>query len=698
MARTVKVGLAVDEAPFVRGMKRAEAAAEGLDDALGDVKGSARDTAAAAGKATESFDDLGDSATDTGRGLDRLRADAARLDRQIDDTARTIRDLAREIAATSDAAERADLNKKLNVERRALRTQTSLRKLIDVDSASDMGAELAGRVSVSFSQRLGPLLARAPMAGMNPAALAIGAPLVAGVATLLGTAAAGAIVGGVGIGGVIGGLKLAAKDPAVQAAGAELGEDLSAMLGRASSSFVPVTLGAIDTIRGRTLGMEDDFERLFTSASRYVDPLVDGLFDAADNAMPGLIAAMDAAGPVVEVVADGIRDLGSAVGEGLSDLAPYADEGARALQVLFTVMNGGVGIVFDTLENMARLYQASEIVGAVLTGDLPRAIALTTMAQDTASGSSTDLSDAIGGVGGAAATAAGKALELVDVLQILNGIQLNANEAEREFQAAIDEARDTFDKKVKSINLGTERGREYSAALDKIASTAKTSAQAIYDQTGSVDKANAKIDEGRNALYKQARQYGLSEGAAWAYVDSVLSIPKNWNTDIKATDKATPTINAINARIAAIKSKRVVITVVNNEITTRSEGRNVGIGDGIGGRRWGGIVEHAQWGRLREAHVASPVAPARYAYAEPATGGEAFIPRYGNRERSLGILEHAARWYGQQVVPAGGGAGGGPVTYDNRITVQPLQANFTVHELEGLQRRQDALARVGRPR
>jgi hypothetical protein len=41
--------------------------------------------------------------------------------------------------------------------------------------------------------------------------------------------------------------------------------------------------------------------------------------------------------------------------------------------------------------------------------------------------------------------------------------------------------------------------------------------------------------------------------------------------------------------------------------------------------------------------------PARYAFAEPATGGEAFIPRRGNRARSLSILEQAAAWYGAEV-------------------------------------------------
>ncbi|GGR78573.1 hypothetical protein GCM10010169_23440 [Micromonospora fulviviridis] len=634
MARTVKVDLLLEASRYIRDAKNAEKA-------TGDLAGGLDDAARAGEKASRATDNLGG-------GLSDLAGDARRLDSQIGKTKDGIRDLARQIAATSDEAKRAELTKKLNIEQGKHRDHVNLRKLIDFDSAGDMGAELAGKASLTFAQRFGPLLARAPMAGMNPAALAIGAPIVAGVATLVGTAVGGAIIGGVGIGGVLGGLKLAAKDPMVQAAGAQLGEDLSGMLGRASSAFVPETLGAIDTIRRRMDGMEGDFTRVFSAASRYVDPLVDGLLDAAENAMPGIIDAMEHAGPVIEVVADGIRDLGQVVGDGLSELAPYADEGARALQNLFYVMEAGVGVAFDTLENMARLYKVSELVGAALTGDIPRFMALAS-AQDSAGGASEQLTTGLGAVGRAAGIGAREAGRLVDALQILNGMQLNANEAERAFQAAVDEARDTFDKKVKSIDLGTQRGRDYSKALDGIATTAKTSAQAIYDQTGSVAKANAKIDEGRTALYKQARQYGLSEGAAWAYVNSVLSIPKKWNTDVKATDKATPTINAIKSRIASINGRTVVVAV-KYETHGSIKGEHI-IGQGTKTFRWGGITEHARDGLLRDAAVYSPAGPARYAFAEPATGGEAFVPRLGDPRRSMAILDKAAGWYGATVQP-----------------------------------------------
>jgi len=66
-------------------------------------------------------------------------------------------------------------------------------------------------------------------------------------------------------------------------------------------------------------------------------------------------------------------------------------------------------------------------------------------------------------------------------------------------------------------------------------------------------------------------------------------------------------------------------------------------------KRWGGVTTHARMGTLGDAQVYDPVSPARYAFAEPATGGEAFVPRHGDYGRSMSILNTAASWYGARV-------------------------------------------------
>ena len=62
--------------------------------------------------------------------------------------------------------------------------------------------------------------------------------------------------------------------------------------------------------------------------------------------------------------------------------------------------------------------------------------------------------------------------------------------------------------------------------------------------------------------------------------------------------------------------------------------------------------------RLCAALHSPPVARgARYAWAEPETRGEIFIPKAGNYGRSMALIRAAAGWYGASVSP-----GGGPTT------------------------------------
>ncbi|MFI6228877.1 hypothetical protein ACIBCR_16360 [Micromonospora echinospora] len=677
MARTVKVGLDVNEQPFVRGMDRAAGAAGRLEDALDDVTDSAKDTATGTDRASDSADDLGDSAKEAARELDRLRTDAARLDAQIDDTARGIRDLAREIARTSDEAERAKLAEKLTVERGRLRQQVDLRKLIDVDSAQGMGEELASQVSVSFAARLGPLIARAPMAGMNPAVAAIGAPLVAGLVTLIGTAVGGAIVGGVGVGGVIGGVKLAARDPAVQAAGTELGEKVAASFGRSSSAFVPETLSAIDSIGDRVETLEPKFKRAFTGASRHVDPLLDGLLDAGERALPGVIDAIEAAGPVIDAVADGVSDLGDAFGDGLSMLADDADSAGRALDVLFFIMESGVRSAFYLVNAMSELYRVSELVGALITGDIPRFWSLVASqkasaisaddvarAQEKAAESSTrhaqQADRAAGGVrkvGDAAAEATPKIQTYTEFLNESLGRASESAEASIRAGAAYIRLGEAAKEGAgKGIDPLTEAGNRNFSALKAAADAANANAAQILKVTGNHQLAAQATEEGRKRFLAAADAMGVERGRAVALANSLFGIPNIKRTVTADTGPARRAVQSYDAWLKSVnldKTSTIYQRVITEQNTARGGPREF--------NRWGGVYEHAAEGVLREAQIAAPVSPARYAWAEPATGGEAFIPRIGDPQRSLAILETAARWYGATVQPAvTAGSGGGP--------------------------------------
>lgn len=107
-------------------------------------------------------------------------------------------------------------------------------------------------------------------------------------------------------------------------------------------------------------------------------------------------------------------------------------------------------------------------------------------------------------------------------------------------------------------------------------------------------------------------------------------------------------IDGLQGAIDGLHGKTIDLTLrVLNRNALEEFGGNASIAN-----RWGGVYQHAETGLINAA-VYSALNPARYAFAEPATGGEAFIPKRGNRERSMAILSEAASWYGAEILPGG---------------------------------------------
>lgn len=147
---------------------------------------------------------------------------------------------------------------------------------------------------------------------------------------------------------------------------------------------------------------------------------------------------------------------------------------------------------------------------------------------------------------------------------------------------------------------------------------------------------------------------------------------------MSVTDHASATLANIKARLDAIRSK--TITVVTQDVRISSgPGGSGGVPNRMGGL-WDNTFA-AQAGLAWQARVLN--APTIFA-GERETGGEAFIPKRGNPNRSLGILGEAAGWYGMELRPAGS-SGGGNVTMDNRtfVTVE-VRAKGSITDKKGL--------------
>lgn len=95
--------------------------------------------------------------------------------------------------------------------------------------------------------------------------------------------------------------------------------------------------------------------------------------------------------------------------------------------------------------------------------------------------------------------------------------------------------------------------------------------------------------------------------------------------------------------------------------------------------RWGGVLHSYQGGGLH-AHVARNE---MIRYAEPATGGEAFVPRKGDRSRSTAVLNEAASWYGYGLVKM---AQGGVTRYDGGMSSMLGTAVRVILDAKGVDR------------
>ncbi|MGA4726296.1 hypothetical protein ACPB67_02650 [Micromonospora taraxaci] len=585
--------------------------------------------------------------------LDATEKDAKDLDKQIADVEGSLKSLAVAFARTGDAADRMDLAKAMRKQQAELRKLVKAKDFLpDFDQA---GEEAASGFGARFIGRVGPILASAPV---GPAGAAMGATLGAALAPVLTAAVSGAVVGGAGVGGVVGGVILAARDARVQAAGKDLGAFVLSDLEKRAAAFTPVVLDSIDDIRAGWGELGPDLSRIFESSRLVdplvaglvsgSKRLVSGVADAVDAADPVvssfgtlLDGVGDAAGDAFSTFAQdadegasAIEDLTTATTNFIKATAGIVHAGATVKGWADNVdqaidkgrhwtedwmSSGGVlkhfGIQLDLTADGFRAGTAeAEAYRAATEGTATAADFATlkaagmTDAQIAAADASgtfrakTAEVDAALGTNAASYRNTTQSIEefnakLEAAFQLQNqgtSANLSAEQAHLRLEEAIDKATAAGKANNDGISVNTEKGRSNRAALLGIADAANTAAEKIHETTGSTDLAAQATERGRAKFLEAARAMGVSKTEAELLAGKLFGIP-SVDPKVTVTTVQTPIdLSTVAGRIAAIKSKSVVISVHNKITTTRSEGRNVGIGDGIGGRASGGPTLRGQ--------------------------------------------------------------------------------------------------------
>lgn len=259
------------------------------------------------------------------------------------------------------------------------------------------------------------------------------------------------------------------------------------------------------------------------------------------------------------------------------------------------------------------------------------------------------LADGLGLTADAAETLAGEVdaldKEFRALFQQLFGVEEAQDAAVRAMQRMTEEAK---------RNGGALKGNSEAAVTNR--ENVRRLIQAHMDQVMAMARTGAtseeleqKTQELKQAFVAQARQAGLTESEIQRYAASYDEVPAVVQTTIKVdTSTAMTRARQLANYLRNIPDEHINVAI---RITGASPSAAAAAIRKQYANRWGGLYEgpykHAQVGILREAEIASPAAPARYAWAEPATGGELFAPRFGDLNRTRQLVSYAIEnWWG----------------------------------------------------
>lgn len=224
-------------------------------------------------------------------------------------------------------------------------------------------------------------------------------------------------------------------------------------------------------------------------------------------------------------------------------------------------------------------------------------------------------------------------------------------------EQAIDDFSASLERNKNQWDLNTQAGRDNTNALTAGIEKAAEAAQAKYAETGSVEAANQVYLSYLQRLRDSAGNNVELRNKIDELISTYGRMPKLVSTEVKASglDAATEKAYDLLRKLWQIDG-----TVSNADIYVSLHADDVREANRLLRRRWGGVTEYARDGLLSEAKVFPAGSRPLYGFAEPGTGGEAFIPRTGDLARSRAIAEHVVGdWLGGTV--AWGGRSGGAV-------------------------------------
>lgn len=652
MTREVKVKVKADTAEYVAPVAGATETTEKFDDKVKQTNDDLGKTAPAAAKAAAAMKLLGDEGGKTKvaleDGIGKNSTSLGVLDQKLQAARAEVRRLADEFNKTGDAGTLSKLFDAKNVagDLEKLQKQLTSAMYTGTKTGLDLGGK-EGSKSI-FASIQGVL--STPIVGPITVGIAAAiAPALAFVVPMLNAA----LVSGGGFALLAGGVAGALQSQQVRDAASGLGSTLKSVFLDATSSFRnPVENALLDlTDFSRHL----DLRSVFAPLAQYVAPLEKGLEGFLSRLTAGLAYFAEHMKPLVDVFVAHLPQFGAIVESFLQRVSRNAGENASAFDLLLTVLENVVRLIGGAIEAFDHMYKVAinvalgiavafdkafgwvPVVGKQLDDNVLTLARLASEANggvvggfDNAATAADGLNGAVGPNGlGKSVLGTKTAFEQLDqaTLQWKNDA-LDAKTASLNFKDALSNLKDQMKQNGAGFDENTTAGRQNTEQLNALAQSAQDVADKVYASTGNSQAAAQAYIQAKNQVMELAKQ-----GHASA-------------SEIAALNQALD--NAVKIRKGSIDIE-VNLTGSGKALVT-NQGVTILSGTGRKLERYGGVYEHAETG-LVSAGIYSPQNPARYAFAEPATGGEAFVPKYGDYQRSTGIIDTAARWYGGRFVP-----------------------------------------------
>jgi len=148
-----------------------------------------------------------------------------------------------------------------------------------------------------------------------------------------------------------------------------------------------------------------------------------------------------------------------------------------------------------------------------------------------------------------------KASSLKDAMDALNGVHIAASKAAIDVQQRVADLTKALHENGKTLDITTEAGRNNMTAIDDLASAANAHAQAVAEESGSIEAGNKALDASRDQFDAVLRSAGLSTGQIQEFNRTLLNTPKlaPVTLEVRAdTASANASLNALASKYAGL--------------------------------------------------------------------------------------------------------------------------------------------------